>query len=408
MFYSRGTICGKGAIFLIALLAITVCFRTPLSLYVEATAEAAEEPSVQDSEAAHLAHKSINRELRQTRPHVSHAEDSSCHGRLCKLDLSMIDPSAKEISFEIGSAGISTIDQSSIEAAATAGLDVTRFKTFRSSGKSTRTGYLNGESGFSYLNLLQQGTGPRGTKLWFGTMYDSDNDVYYDISPDATGTSILTYATRGSERLLPTGRKIPVSKNSDTTRRLELPQGHRQLVDNGSIIDIMFVWTLNAECKASFLNYNCAVTSQTQTNMRGKIDAMIAATNEAYVNSGIQTKLRLVYAYRHPTYTLDENSCGNALDHLTKKNDGQLEDVHSFRSQYRADMVQLITAPCNYCGVAWLGADINYAFSVITSDCFDVYTSAHELGHNMVRWKKCFFFNLYFQVSVMHCFYITF
>jgi len=386
MFYSRGTICGKGAIFLIALLAITVCFHTPLSLYVEATAEAAEEPSVQDSEAAHLAHKSIHRELRQTRPHVSHAEDSSCHGRLCKLDLSMIDPSAKEISFEVGSAGISTIDQSSIEAAATAGLDVTRFKTFRSSGKSTRTGYLNGESGFSYLNLLQQGTGPRGTKLWFGTMYDSDNDVYYDISPDATGTSILTYATRGSERLLPTGRKIPVSKNSDTTRRLELPQGHRQLVDNGSIIDIMFVWTLNAECKASFLNYNCAVTSQTQTNMRGKIDAMIAATNEAYVNSGIQTKLRLVYAYRHPSYKWDaQQNCDDALGHLTSPDDGHLDDVHSYRSQYRADMVQMITAPCGYCGVVWGGVSKSNAFSIITIGCFDVYTSTHELGHNMVR-----------------------
>jgi hypothetical protein len=344
-------------------------------------------------EVLDLAHKSNDTSLPQTRSHVSRAKESSCQGRLCTLDLSMIDPSAKEISFEVGSTGISTIDQSSIEAAATAGLDVTRFKTFRSSAKSTRTGYLNGESEFSYLNLLQQGTGPSGTKLWFGTMYDSDNDVYYDISPDATGTSILTYATHGSERPLPTGRKIPVSKNSDTTRRLELPQGHRQLVDDGSIIDIMIVWTLNAECKASFLNYNCAVTSQTETNMRGKIDAMIAASNEAYVNSGIQTELRLVYAYRHPTYKLDETNCNITLEHLTNKTDGQLDDVHSYRSQYRADMVQMITAPCDYyCGIAWVGGDINFAFSIVTSNCLEIFTSAHELGHNMVRWKKCYFY----------------
>jgi hypothetical protein len=102
----------------------------------------------------------------------------------------MIDLSAKEISFEVGSAGISTIDQSVIEAAATAGLVVTCFKTFRSSGKSMRKGHFNGESGVSYLNLLQQGTGPNGTSLWFGTMYDSDTNIYYDISPDAYGTSI--------------------------------------------------------------------------------------------------------------------------------------------------------------------------------------------------------------------------
>jgi hypothetical protein len=359
----------KGAIFLIALLAIKVCFRTPLSLYVEATAEAAEEPSVQNSEEAHF----------------SSAEKSSCQGRMCKLDLSMIDPSAKEISFEVGSTGISTIDPSVIEAAAMAGLDITRFKTFRSSRKSTRAGYVNGESGFSYLNLLQQGTGPSGTNLWFGTMYDSENDVYYDISPDATGTSIVTYATRGSERPLPTGIKAPVSKDSSTSKRLAFSHAHRQLVDDGSMIDIMVVWTVNAECKASFLDYNCAVTSQTQTNMRGKVDAMIAAINEAYVNSGILTKLRLVYAYRHPSYKLDEQNCGDALGHLQGTNDGYLDDVHSYRSQYRADMVQMITAPCHYCGVAWVGGGFSYAFSVITSDCFDVFVSAHELGHNMVR-----------------------
>jgi hypothetical protein len=196
------------------------------------------------------------------------------------------------------------------------------------------------------------------------------------------------------ERPLPTARKFPVSEDSNrsevsedsnTSKRLALPYGHPQMVDDGSIIDIMIVWTLNAECGASFLDYNCTVTSQTHTNMRGKIDAMIAANNEAYVKSGILTQLRLVYAYRHPTYKLDEENCGAALGHLTSTDDGQLDDVHSYRSQYRADMVQMITAPCDYCGVAWVGADINIAFSVITSGCFDVYTSAHELGHNMVR-----------------------
>lgn len=337
----------------------------------------------------------------QTRSHVPRAKESSCHGRLCKLDLSMIDLSAKEISFEVGPAGMSIINASAIEGAATAGLDVTRFKTFRNSGKSMRKGHFNGESGFSYLNLLQQGTGPLGTSLWFGTMYDSDTDVYYDISPDANGTSIVTYATHGVERKRPTGRKIPVSKDSNTS----LLYGQSQVVDGGSIIDIMIVWTLNAECRASFLDYNCLVTSQTHTNMRGKIDALIAANNEAYIKSGVLTQLRLVYAYRHPTYTLDEINCGEALGHLTSMDDGQLDDVHSYRSQYRADMVQMITAPCGYCGVAFVGTGISWAFSVITSDCFDVYSSAHELGHNMVSWKKLhFIFYLPFQVSVMQCF----
>jgi hypothetical protein len=350
MFNFTGTVRAKGATFLIALLAVTVCFRTPFSLYVEATAEAAEE-----------------------------------------LDLSMIDLSAKEIVFKVGSTGISPIDSSAIKAAASAGLDISRFKTFTSSGMSMKKGHWNGESGFSYLNLLKQGTGPSGTNLWFGMMYDSDHDVFYDISPDATGTSIVTNATRGSERPLPMGIKIPVSKNSssiysNTSSGVAFPRGHRELADDGSVIDIMVVWTLGAECKASSLDFDCSVTSQTEANMRGKIDAMISGNNQVFVSSGIQTQLRLVYAYRHPSYKWDtQNNCDDPLYHLTKTNDGQLDDVHSYRSQYRADMVQMIIAPCWYCGLAWVGADFNNAFSVITSDCFDVFTSAHELGHNMVR-----------------------
>jgi hypothetical protein len=93
-----------------------------------------------------------------------------------------------------------------------------------------------------------------------------------------------------------------------------------------------------------------------------------------------------VYAYRHPTYKWDtQNNCDDALGHLTSNNDGQLDDVHSYRSQYRADMVQMITAPCGYAGIAWFPAGFSIAFSVITSDYINEFASAHELGHNMVR-----------------------
>jgi hypothetical protein len=54
----------------------------------------------------------------------------------------------------------------------------------------------------------------------------------------------------------------------------------------------------------------------------------------------------------------------------------------------------MITAPCDYCGIAWVGGGINYAFSVVTSDCLETFTSAHELGHNQVRKPKMGFYVL--------------
>jgi hypothetical protein len=393
MFNCKSTICDNGAIFVIALLVMTVHFGISSSLYVEATVKAAKESSVQNPDTVHFAGNRVDRSLPQKRPHVTHTKKLPCHGRMCELDLSTIDLSAEELFFEVGPTGITTIDPSAIEVAAATGLNVTLIRSFRRSDKGMIRGHWSGESGFSYLNLLKQGTGPSGNNLWFGTMYDSENDMYYSISPDATGNSIVANATRGSERPLPTGIKVPVSKVTSTFSNMStivaFPHGHRKLVDDGSIIDIMFVWTLGAECKVSSLDFDCTVTPQTETNMRGKIDVTIAGINQVYANSGILTQLRLVHAYRHPSYKWDtQNNCGDALGHLTETSDGQLDDVHSYRSKYRADMVQMISAPCGYCGVAWVGAYKSYAFSVVTSNCLDVFVSAHELGHNMVRGKN--------------------
>mmetsp|Transcript_13364 Transcript_13364/g.19154 ORF Transcript_13364/g.19154 Transcript_13364/m.19154 type:complete len:455 (+) Transcript_13364:755-2119(+) len=224
--------------------------------------------------------------------------------------------------------------------------------------------------------------------LWYGNMYDGENDVFYDISPDVNGTSIVTNAKLRSERPLPRGVPIPVVGNTGVSAEkssMTYSNSHRQLVDDGSVIDVMLVWTQGVECKMSGQNPGCTLTSQTEANMRGKLDATIAGTNAIYLNSGIQTKLNLVFAYRHPSYTWDyQNACDKALDHLTYT-DGQLDDVLTYRTQYRADIVQMITVPCSYCGVAWVGSTPgkDWMFSVVTSDCLDPFTSAHEMGHNM-------------------------
>jgi len=114
-------------------------------------------------------------------PRVPLVKILSCSGRKCKLDLSLIATNATEIAVPVG-------------------LNETRLKTFKTTGKSTTRDHWNGETAeYSYLNLLKKGTGPNGMDLWFGSMYDGEEDVYYDISPDANGTSIVATARRGSE-----------------------------------------------------------------------------------------------------------------------------------------------------------------------------------------------------------------
>lgn len=112
--------------------------------------------------------------------------------------------------------------------------------------------------------------------------------------------------------------------------------------DSGATIDVMVVWTKQAECSVSKLGWPCTLTPTTENNMRGLIDLAIAETNTAFQLSGILTTLRLVHAYRDLEYVEPTNTAYRiALGDLGGTTDGKLDGVHVNRALYGADMVQL-------------------------------------------------------------------
>jgi Metallo-peptidase family M12B Reprolysin-like len=160
--------------------------------------------------------------------------------------------------------------------------------------------------------------------------------------------------------------------------------------DSGKTIDIMVVWTMDAECANSKLDKGCTLTNLTETNMRGLIQLAIAETNTAFELSGVTTQLRLVHAYRDPDYNETSTPPTGAttqdvtLDHLSSRKDGNLDSVHAKRVLYGADMVHIMVAGAGYCGLAYGGPDINWAFSLSHFSCATGYYSfGHELAHNM-------------------------
>lgn len=139
---------------------------------------------------------------------------------------------------------------------------------------------------------------------------------------------------------------------------------------------------------------------------------MVETTNQAYINSGIDSRTRLVHAMQvdYP----DNTDNGNALEEMTgfKAPSTRTTPAVAFnalraaREQYGADVVSLVrkfNTPENAgCGIAWLigggqsgiaSSDEFFAYSVV-SDGQDQGTDgktyfcreetlAHELGHNM-------------------------
>jgi len=222
------------------------------------------------------------------------------------------------------------------------------------------------------------------------SIVDEKNALVYQIFPDVHGNEIVrkTGANDFPPEIDPPDED-DVTKIEGENRLLQnVPEGVRNLQDDGSILDVMVVWTKQAECHNSGLAKGCTVDSTTMNNIRALIDLAVSETNVAYNLSGVQTQLRLVHAYRSSTYDEDGNGFSGSLTKLRENNDGVLDEVHPKRSQYGADVVALIISDPAFCGIANLGPSIGSMFSVTGYNCATGYFSfGHEIGHNLVREK---------------------
>jgi hypothetical protein len=148
--------------------------------------------------------------------------------------------------------------------------------------------------------------------------------------------------------------------------------------DSASQVDVMVLWTPAATAAAGGT-----------TAMRSLVDLAVANTNQAYANSGVTQRIRLVHAAE---ISHTESSPNTDLTRLTGTSDGYLDSVHSLRNTYGADVVTLVGgtyAGSGYCGLGYL---MNYvstgfatnAFNIVDRSCAAGNLSyAHEVGHNM-------------------------
>jgi len=160
-----------------------------------------------------------------------------------------------------------------------------------------------------------------------------------EVPAEDGGARNLRFVTSSSSNL-----KSTTSSIRGSASRIDLGFGdssRRLFDDSGGNIDVLVVWTNEAECSKSGLPVGCLLTAITEINMRGLIDLAVAETNTAYVLSGINTQLRLVHAYRDPDY-VEPSSFSTSLGDLRSQTDGKLDSVHAKRALYGADVVAMI------------------------------------------------------------------
>jgi len=218
----------------------------------------------------------------------------------------------------------------------------------------------------------------------FGSITDTASGKLYRIAPNADGENEVVAVD-----------ETELEDEDKASEPVALPQG--EVADTPSaddlsllsqsgdtIIDMLVVWTEQAECANSRKTKGCTLTDATKKNMEGLLKLAIEESNAAFELSGVKAELRLVHAYRDGTGYDESAGFSDALNKVTGKNDGVMDDVHTKREQYGADAVALIIDNAQYCGLGWLGPNSGRMFSVTKWSCATGYYSfVHELGHNM-------------------------
>jgi hypothetical protein len=116
-------------------------------------------------------------------------------------------------------------------------------------------------------------------------------------------------------------------------------------------------------------------------DMNGLITLAVDEANQSYNNSRIPISLTLVHKYQ--TKYTESGSFDIDLAKFRTKADGTMDEVHTKRTTYKADVAVLIIDNPSYCGLAsGIMANTNTAFAAVHYDCATGYYSfAHEIGH---------------------------
>ncbi len=143
--------------------------------------------------------------------------------------------------------------------------------------------------------------------------------------------------------------------------------------DTGPTIDVFVVYSNDAKTAAGGVQA-----------MEAEINTAIASANQAYSNSAITQRVRLVGTY-NANYT--SVNFDTDLSNLSGTSDGIMDEVHTFREYKKADLVAMFTNNTEFCGLGYLMTTVSTSFassgfSVTSRQCISNMSFQHEMGHN--------------------------
>lgn len=128
--------------------------------------------------------------------------------------------------------------------------------------------------------------------------------------------------------------------------------------------------------------YTASAATAAGGNIASRIQLAVDETNQSYVNSGINITMNRVYTGQ-VSYSESGRSFSQHVSALRGTTDGMMDNVHTLRNTYAADVVVLVVNDSEACGMAAaIKATASYAFAAAHYTCITGYYSfGHEVGH---------------------------
>jgi hypothetical protein len=206
------------------------------------------------------------------------------------------------------------------------------------------------------------------------------NDVLVaNVHPTAKTYYTITYQSDGIHRI----QEFAADTTSDEENCLAIPAPDetemkaQDLADTQAlaappVIDMLVGYTPAAKTKAGGADA-----------IKALIQAGIADTNKAFLNSGVNLSVRLVGIMAMSQNETNDFSAD--LSSLRGKTDGLWDSVHAERALLGADQVTIVGSYPNnsVAGIGYIKAAASSAFTIAKVSAFKIFTFTHELGHNV-------------------------
>ncbi|WP_337871642.1 zinc-dependent metalloprotease [Ignavibacterium sp.] len=218
-------------------------------------------------------------------------------------------------------------------------------------------------------------------QIWIGKNHTEEYTILTQIEDKITGTIVCN---NQKYKIEPLGEGIHIIiKFNEKKLPIDHPD-YEDIEDKDGELRIEDDFNFDAGSQPQYYDILVAYT-QSAANVSGDIGGLIqTAINEANLSYS-ESQIYLVPNLVHTVLVnYDENrDYQTIVNHFRNSTDGYMDEIHSLRNQYKADICVLIVNNDDFCGIAYtIGASESNAFCVVHYDCATGYYSfGHEIGH---------------------------